>query len=483
MPLPRQGRPAEEILAALERFRERDLPWRSGRVFAYVFDGGPDLMEIGKRAYTMYLTENGLDFTAFPSLMQLENALVGFAREHLRGGPEVVGNFTSGGTESIMLAVKAARDWARAHRPGVEVPEIVLPVTAHAAFHKAAHYLGLRVVQVPVDRQRLVADADAVEQAIGPNTILLVGSAPCYSFGTVDPIAELGELALRHGLLLHVDACMGGFVLPYFRRLGVEVPDFDFSVPGVSSISMDLHKYAYTPKGASLILYRDHELRRHQIFACARWVGYTMVNNAVQSSRSGGPMAAAWAVMQAAGDEGYLRLARTKLEATRRICDGIRGIEGLELCGEPVMSLVAFRSRDADPFHLVDEMAARGWYIQPSLSYGGLPPHVHLSIAASNAPQVDASLADLREALEAARKLPPPGLPRQLVEPLAAAGDAVPDPAALRAMLQMAGIGGGGLPERMADVNATLDALPAVLREALLTEFVNEAFVPPADGS
>ncbi|MBW1887159.1 MAG: aspartate aminotransferase family protein, partial [Deltaproteobacteria bacterium] len=265
MKIPQKGIPREEIFQKLEELRSNDLDWRSGRAFGYVFDAGAEAMEVGKQAYSMFLTENALDFTVFPSLLQLENELVSMASIHVGGDEDVVGNFTSGGTESIILAVKTARDYFRAKRPDISEPEMILPTTAHAAFHKAAHYLDLKVVQVMVDPKTFKAEVELVRQAITPNTILLVGSAPSYAHGVVDPIRELGQLALEHDLLLHTDACMGGFLLPYFRRLGSSVPDFDFSVPGVTSLSMDLHKYAYTPKGASLVLYRNKDLRRFQI--------------------------------------------------------------------------------------------------------------------------------------------------------------------------------------------------------------------------
>ena len=234
MKIPQKGIPKEELLAKLETYRADDVDWRSGRTWAYVYDPGKEAEDVIKRAYMMYLTENALDPTAFPSALRLENELVAMARSHLHGDEAVVGNFTSGGTESIMLAVKTARDYARARHPQITAPEIVLPLTAHAAFQKAAHYLGLTPVLVPVDPTSFKADVAATRRALTPNTILLVGSAVSYAHGVVDPIRELGQLALEHDLLLHVDACMGGFLLPYFQRLGAAVPDFDFQVPGVT---------------------------------------------------------------------------------------------------------------------------------------------------------------------------------------------------------------------------------------------------------
>ena len=242
MKMPAQGMNREKIFETLEAYRADDLKWREGRAFGLVFDAGPEVMSIGKDAYNAFLTENGMDFSAFQSLIRIENELVAMTAAHLRGDDQVVGNFTSGGTESIILAVKTARDYFRIKRPDIKAPEMILPTSGHAAFHKAAHYLDVKVVPVPVDPQTFKADVNLVRQAITPNTIMIIGSAPSYAHGVVDPIQELGQLALDHGLWMHTDACMGGFMLPYFRRLGEPVPDFDFSVPGVSSISADLHK-------------------------------------------------------------------------------------------------------------------------------------------------------------------------------------------------------------------------------------------------
>ncbi len=476
MGIPKQALVKEDIFQRLEAFRARDLDWRSGRVFGYVFDPGEDVMAVGKEAYAAFLTENGLDFTAFPSLLCLENELVGMLSEHLGGNSRVVGNFTSGGTESILLAVKAARDFQREKRPEVERPEMILPSTAHAAFHKAAHYLDVAVVQVAVDPQTFRADASRVREAITPNTILLAASAPSYAHGVVDPVRELGELAMEKNLLLHVDACMGGFVLPYFRRLGQPVPDFDLSVPGVTSLSVDLHKYAYTPKGASLILYTDRRLRKYQIYACARWAGYSVVNNAVQSSKSGGPMAAAWAVLHYIGDEGYLEIAGKKLEASKRITRGIESMGDLRVLGKPDMCLVAFASETVDVFRIVDEMAKRKWYVQPAFAYGGSPQHVHLSINASNTAWVEPFLKDLRSSVDAAGKAGPASLPAGLMDTLTGVDPATLDDEALERILAAAGMGGQGLPEEMAGINGAMNALPPELRERLLKAYVNDLF-------
>lgn len=476
MKIPQKGMSRDALFAAMEQYRAQDVDWRSGRVWAYVYDPGPAAEEVIKQAYMAYLSDNALDFSAFPSVLRFENEVVAMAASHLGGDENVVGNFTSGGTESIMLAVKTARDFSRAKRPSIRVPEMVLPVTAHAAFQKAAHYLDVKPVLVPVDPTTFRADVDAVRDAITPNTILLVGSAVSYAHGVVDPIRELGQLALEQELLFHVDGCMGGFLLPYFRRLGAEIPDFDFTVPGVTSISMDLHKYAFAAKGASTILYRSQELRRYQIYTCAQWTGYTIVNPTVQSSKSAGPLAAAWAVLNFIGDDGYLELARTMLDATRRITAGIGRIDGLRVLGQPDMNLVAFTSDQVSVFHIIDEMKQRGWYIQPQLGFHGSKENIHLSINPASEKWVDEFLADLRECTAIARTLRVGELAAELRTALATLDPDTMDQGVLAQMLQLAGVEGVALPERMAGINELLNALPPDLTEQVLTLYVNQLF-------
>lgn len=476
MKFSKKGLSKEALFQELEERRANDLNWRSGRLFGYVFDPGEEAMAFGKKVYSMFLTENALDFSVYPSLLQFETELVAIAAEHLNGDEEVVGNFSSGGTESIILAVKTARDYFRAHKPEISKPEMILPVTGHAAFHKAAHYLDVKMVPVPVDPKTFRANAESVRKAITSNTILLVGSAPSYAHGVVDPIKELGELALKHNLLLHVDACMGGFILPYFKRLGEPIPDFDFSVPGVTSISMDLHKYAYTPKGASVVLYRDKNLRRYQIFACSRWTGYTIINNAVQSTRAAGPMAAAWAVLNFIGDEGYLEIARQKLEATRKITEGIRKHKDLRMMTKPDMCLVAFTSDTISIFHLIDEMNRIGWYIQPALNFGDSKEHIHLSINFSNVERIDEFLTDLDKCVEKVKTIKFGKLAHMVKEEFSNMDLSQLSDETFSQLLGMAGIQESKLPEEMAEINEILNVLPAEFREHLLIEFINNLF-------
>lgn len=479
------GRAAAEVLAELGALREADAPTRGGRTFAYVYDAGLEgLDELAAAAYTAYATVNGLDPTVFPSVARLENDLVG-AVATLLGAPGAQGTFTSGGTESIMLAVKTARDHARSVQ-GVTEPQLVLPSTAHAAFHKAAHYLGLETVVVPVDPVTFRADARAMAAALTDRTALVVASTPSYAHGVIDPVAEIAEAAARRGVLCHVDACIGGWLLPYLRRAGREVQPFDLSVPGVTSLSVDLHKYAYADKGASVVLYRDAGLRRYQYFAHAGWPGYPVVNPTVQGTKSGGLLAQAWAVLQHVGEDGYTALAGRVAEASDRLLAGLRETEGVRVLGEPAAGLVAFTVHggpvDDGPdlsllLHLADEMRDRGWYLQPQLSFDGLPPNLHLTLTPATVGQVDALLADLVAALRAARALPPVTVDPGLAGLAAGLDPEALGPDEIAGILALAGLGGGsGLPVRMAPVLVLLDALPGPLKERLLTEFVGSVF-------
>jgi glutamate/tyrosine decarboxylase-like PLP-dependent enzyme len=476
MRIPARGLARDEIIRRLGAYRADDMPWREGRTWAYVYDPGRDAEEVIQQAFTMYLTENALDPTVFPSALRLENDLVAMAAAHLRGDAEVCGNFTSGGTESILLAVKTARDRARALRPEIREPEMVLPATAHAAFQKAGHYLDVRPVLVPVDPRTFKADVRAVREAVTRNTVLLVGSAVSYAHGVVDPIEELGQLALEKELLLHVDGCMGGFLLPFFRRLGAPVPRFEFDVPGVTSISMDFHKYAFAAKGASVLLHRSKELRRYQMYACSNWTGYTVINPTVQSTTSAGPLAAAWAVLHFFGDEGYLEIARQVLEATRRIADWVDAHPDLRLLGRPEMNLVAFTSDTVSVFHVIDEMKQRRWYVQPQLGFQDSRENIHLSINPASVRWVEPLLADLGECVEKARGMPSGALAARV---RAAFGEIDPKtltPEAFAGLLGMAGVQGTALPGRMAEINEVLNALPVALRERLLVEYLNELY-------
>lgn len=459
------GMTTDAVLAALGELRAADLPVHGGRTLAYVYDSGlADADALGREALGMFAGANGLDPTAFPSLLRMESDLVADAGRLLHAPDGFAGVATSGGTESILLAVLAARE--AADHPD---PSIVIPSSAHAAFHKAAAYLGLRAVVVPVDPTTLRADPAATARAVDDTTVLVVASAPSYAHGVVDPVEELAAVAAARGIRCHVDACIGGWVLPHLD----DVPPWTFAVPGVTSVSVDLHKYAYTPKGVSLVLHRSAALRRGHLFASADWPGYTMLNTTMQSTKSGGPLAAAWAVTRRIGTDGYARLARQARDATLAVAEGVRAVDGLEVLTPPDSTLVALvADGSCDVFTVADEMLARGWFTQPQMAFGGVPATLHLTLSAATAPSVPEFLGALAEATAAARTAGPVAVDAALAGAVAGLDPGALDDAALDGLLAAAGLAGDGgalaLPERMAPVNALLDACPPPLREALL---------------
>lgn len=397
--IPAHGRSRQEVLEAMQAARGQDVRWQDGRAFSLVYKVDEEVTGLLKDAYTLFFAENALNPSAFPSLRKFEVEVVAMAADLLGGGGEAAGSLTSGGTESILMAVKTARDWSRQHKPEITSPDIVVPSSAHPAFDKACHYLNVRLVRVPVGRD-LRADVEATRRAISPRTILIVGSAPSYPHGVVDPIADLAQLALEKGLLCHVDACVGGFMLPFVRRSGYPVPDFDFTVPGVTSISADLHKYGYAAKGASVILYRTTELRRSQFFVAVDWSGGIYASPTFGGTRPGGAIAAAWAVLNYLGIDGYTRLAGEVMQAVQRIRGGVEAIPGLFVLGEPEMSVLAISAEGMNIYEVGDEMAARGWYMDKQQ----FPPSLHLTVHYGHTGIVDAFLSDLTEAARIARQ-------------------------------------------------------------------------------
>lgn len=398
MNFPERGKPASEILAALTAKRSRDARWREGRTFGMVYDGGPEVHEIAEAVAREFLHENALNTKAFPSLGEIQSEVCGWTASLMHGNASVSGFMTSGGTESILCAVKAARERAKAER-GVTAPEIVLPASAHAAFHKAAHYFGLKTHTVPV-RADYRADVPAMAAHVNANTALVVGSAPQYPQGVVDPIPPLAELAQSVGASMHVDACMGGFVLPFAERLGHAIPPWDFRVEGVTTISADLHKLGYAPKGASVILHRNKQLRQYQTFVFDAWLGGLYASPNIQGTRAGMPMACAWAVMQRLGLEGYERLTRTTLETRDRMLGAIHAIPGLRVLGEPEAQIVAFTAEPGsglDVFALGDALLARGGWFHDRQTP---PDSLHSTLCAGNAPVIEEWARDLTACAE-----------------------------------------------------------------------------------
>jgi sphinganine-1-phosphate aldolase len=401
--LPERGRDRGAVLAELEAMAARERAhWQEGRASGAVYHGDAEHIAFLAAAYALHSQHNPLHVDLWPSTTKLEAEIVAMTADMLGAGQtndEVGGVVSSGGTESIMLAVKAHRD-----RAGLEAPQMVLPASAHAAFDKAAHCLGVEAVKVPVGPD-MRADVAATARALTDRTVLVVGSAPSYPHGVIDPIEELSELARARGIGFHTDACLGGFVLPFAARLGYPVPAFDFRLPGVSSMSADTHKYGYAAKGTSVVLYRGAELRHAQYFAFTDWPGGLYVTPTFAGSRPGALSAACWAAMVSIGVDGYLDAARQILEAAAEIRRGIEQTDGLRVLGDPLFC-IAFATEDDElaVYRVMDAMAARGW------SLNGLhrPPAVHICTTLRHAQTGAAEpfVADLRESVAHVRSAP-----------------------------------------------------------------------------
>ncbi|MGW4931146.1 pyridoxal phosphate-dependent decarboxylase family protein [Agromyces sp. NPDC004153] len=501
-----------EVIAELESLRAADAPTHGGRVLSYVYDSGEHALdELAGEAARLVQPVNGLDPTTFTSVAAMESAVVGFARRVFHGEPDaagsggadvVVGSVTSGGTESCVLAVKTARDAWRAARAGTpRTPRLVAPVTVHAAFHKAAELLGLDLDLVPVDPATGAPRVGDLETRLGDDVALVVVSAPSYPFATLDPVAEVAAICDARHIALHVDACIGGFALAFWPD---DLPAWDFAVPGVTSLSADLHKYGYAPKGVSVLLTRGRDRQRRQYFATTAWPGYPVVNPTLAGSRPAGPLAASWAIVQALGEPGFVELTGRAARATAALRALVDGIEGLRVVGDPTGPLLAVATdegvapdRRVDPHHWADAARTSGWHLQlqPGLVQADgtrLPHTTHLTITPvteSVLPELSAALA---AAADAVRGAPPidggellAGLAEQLpggADALAAAALGLDSEAAaslLAAFGLLVGDGAtGALPDRLAPVLALVEALPGPLTERLLVELLARVVEP-----
>ena len=374
--------------------RTRDVRWREGRAFSLAYNAGPDALAVAEEAYRRFSGENALNTDAFPSLKRIQAEVVAMAGVWLGATPQSAGFMTSGGTESILMAVKAARDRLLALR-AIRNPNMVLPTSAHAAFAKAGAYFGVEVRRVAVQpdwRANVAAMRDVTDE----NTVLIVGSAPQYPQGVVDDIVGIAKIAIDFDINCHVDACMGGVTLAYLARLGENIAPWNLQVPGVSSISVDLHKFGYTSKGASVIIYATKHLRSFQGFITDDWLGGIYGSSGVLGTKSGGSMASAWAVMHFLGDDGYLRLTRQAREATLQLADFVRESQDLVLRAEPESTLLCFGARDPSAlnvFAVADELSKRGWYVDRQTP----PDSLHCTVNAIHHDKIDWFTKDLHE--------------------------------------------------------------------------------------
>ena len=399
MQMPQTGRAWDDVRAEMIARGTGDVAWREGRTAVYVFNAGEDIHALQHDAYGLYMAENGLGPLAFPSLARMEKEVVAMALGLLNAPDGAAGAITSGGTDSITMAIKAARDFARAGGKPREGQNIVLARSAHLAFDKAAHLMDIAVRRVPLkDDDSYEADPAAMAAAIDDATLMMVGSAPNFPHGIIDPIAALGEVAEATGVWLHVDACVGGYFAPFARMNGVPVPDFDFAVPAVKSMSADLHKYGYCAKGASTVLFRSGDLYNFMPFNMRDWSGAPMKTPTLAGTRPGGAISAAWAVMNVLGIDGYREKQGLVCATRERIEAGVKAL-GFEVLGRPLLGLMAFRHPEADTLALYSALRARGWFT----SFTAEPPSLHLMLSPKHAEVADAYLADLAASLEAVK--------------------------------------------------------------------------------
>jgi sphinganine-1-phosphate aldolase len=410
--IPEKGRNPEDIYGELKSMaEEEDKTWETGHISGTMYHGGKEHYAYLNRVFSLFSYVNLLQRDICPSGTKFESEIVAMVAKMLHGEAvkehnpedEVCGAVTSGGTESIYNGVFVHRELGREEK-GIQQPEMVVPATIHPAFFKAAHYLGVKMISVPV-KENFEADVEAMAAQITPNTIAVAGSAGNYPYGVVDPLEKISEVALEHQVGMHVDGCLGGFILPWVEKLGYDVPPFDFRLPGVTSMSCDTHKYGYALKGTSTVIFRNHKLLRYQFFSKSDWSGGLYVSPTVQGSRSGGLSAATWAAMVSIGEDGYLEAARRIMDTADKIRAGIAGIPEIEIAGKSTF-LLSLISDQVDMYHVNDYLATKGWRMNGCQN----PPGFHFCITLRNTlPGVAESFVrDLKDAVAYAKDPPQP---------------------------------------------------------------------------
>src|SRR5690554_1301125 len=472
--LPEKGAQSEELLQRMESFKAKDLNWQEGKFFGYVFYAGEDIYQVAQRAYASFMSTNGLNPSAFPSLRKMESEVVHMTANLLNGDDSVTGSMTSGGTESIMMAVLSAREWAKKHGGIIGTPEVLAPSTAHPAFPKACHFFGLKYVEAPIDNDYRV-NVEEMKKLITPQTALLIASAPQYPHGVIDPVEEVAKLAEQNGLLCHIDCCVGGYLLPFLEKGGVMLPKFDFRVPGVTSISADTHKYGYAAKGASVVLYRNRDLRRGQFYIKTDWSGGIYGSPSFAGTRPGGAIAAAWAVLNYIGEERYVQLQMDTYRCTQILKKGVKAIDGLQVLGSPEATLFAIASDRYDVHSIADEMTELGWYINRQQ----LPPSLHIFVTAAHIGKEEMFLDDLNIAVKKANRFNWENLKKSVQVNTVKGLKKMLTPAYFDKLMDMAkggGVGGGG---RQAAMYGMMGALKGSDKlDEIVEDFVDQLNSP-----
>lgn len=398
MKFPAKASSTEEMLSYVREKKKKDINWRRGRAFCLVYYPGEEREQKIKTIYDQYFADNALNPTATPSLAELEAETIAMCADLFNGDENTRGNITTGGTESILLAVKTARDWARKNKPNIKKPNVVIAESAHPAFMKAFHYFDVEFIRAKVGADYRV-DVEEMRKAINSNTIMLVASAPSYPHGVMDPIEEIAAVAKQNNLLFHVDACIGGFILPFVKDLGYPVPAFDFAVDGVTSLSADIHKYGYSSKGSSVILYKDAALRKFQFSLYTKWNGGVYGSPTITGTRPGGSIAGAWAALKGIGRDGYVEMAKNSMDTTLKLRGAFEAVPELQIMGNPCATMIAFKSDKLDVYVLADELNKKGWHFERQQ----LPPSLHFTVNNIHAGVADEFIIDFNQCIETVR--------------------------------------------------------------------------------
>lgn len=400
--LPEKGWDGKRITQELDKYDDvlKSADWKSGYVSGAVYNGSPELTELSSDVYKRYAWTNPLHADMFPQIRKMEAEVVAMGLKIFNAGKDACGTMTSGGTESILMAMRAYREVA--FDRGIVMPEIVAPVTTHCALDKAADYFRMKLVRVPVSEKAFTCSARTMHRYITSNTIVLVGSAPQYPHGVIDPIKEFARLAQHYGIFMHVDCCLGGFLAPFAEKAGFNIPPFDFRLQGVTSISADTHKYGFSPKGSSLIMYSSRKLRTKQFFIATEWPGGAYGTPTIAGSRSGAIIAATWATMMHFGEEGYIEATRKIITTTQKIESGLRNIPGLYVMGKPELSVVAVGSRDFNIYRLTTEMKKKGWHLCDLQKPAGV--HIAVTMCHTQEGVAEKLVTDTRQCVEIIKK-------------------------------------------------------------------------------